>query len=86
MPPVTDYDRLFRRVEDLEETVTQIRLSLATRDEGFRNTNIRLEKIEAILSRLTWLMVSSIVMAFAAFVIEDGLNLSTSALAAAGDF
>lgn len=53
MPPVTDYDRLFRRVEDLEETVTQIRLSLATRDEGFRNTNIRLEKIEAILSRLT---------------------------------
>jgi hypothetical protein len=59
MPPVTDYDRLFRRVEDLEETVTQIRLSLATRDEGFRNTNIRLEKIEAILSRLTWLLVSS---------------------------
>ena len=86
MPPVTDYDRLFRRVEDLEETVTQIRLSLATRDEGFRNTNIRLEKIEAILSRLTWLMVSSIVMAFAAFVIGDGLNLSTAALAAAGGF
>lgn len=86
MPPVTDYDRLFRRVEDLEETVTQIRLSLATRDEGFRNTNIRLEKIEAILSRLTWLMVSSIVMAFAAFVIGGGLNLSTSALAATGGF
>jgi hypothetical protein len=86
MPPVTDYDRLFRRIEDLEETVTQIRLSLATRDEGFRNTNIRLEKIEAILSRLTWLMVSSIVMAFAAFVIGGGLNLSTSALAAAGGF
>ena len=86
MPPVTDYARLFRRVEDLEETVTQIRLSLATRDEGFHNTNTRLEKIETILSRLTWLMVSSIVTAFAAFIIGGGLNLSTSALAAAGGF
>ena len=75
MPPVTDYDRLFRRVEDLEETVTQIRLSLATRDEGFRNTNIRLEKIEAMLSRVTWLIIGGIISGAVAFIMAGGFRV-----------
>lgn len=79
-----EYDRLSRRMDDLEETVTEIRLNLATRDEDFRNANMRLEKIETILSRLTWLLVSSIVLAFAAFVIGGGLNITTPTLAAGG--
>lgn len=70
-----EYDRLARRVDDLEETVTEIRLSLAARDEGFRNANIRLEKIESMLSRVTWLIIGGIISGAVAFIIAGGLRV-----------
>lgn len=70
-----EYDRLSRRMDDLEETVTEIRLSLAARDEGFRHTNARLEKIENMLGRVTWLIIGGIISGAVAFVIAGGLRV-----------
>lgn len=70
-----EYDRLSRRMDDLEETVTEIRLSLAARDEGFRYTNVRLEKIENMLGRVTWLIIGGIVSGAVAFIIAGGLRV-----------
>ena len=62
-------------MDDLEGTVTDIRLSLAARDEGFRNANVRLDKIEAMLSRVTWLIIGGIVSGAVAFIIAGGLRV-----------
>lgn len=70
-----EYERLSRRMDDLEGTVTDIRLSLAARDEGFRNANVRLDKIEAMLSRVTWLIIGGIVSGAVAFIIAGGLRV-----------
>ena len=72
--------------ETLKDRVTLVERQQAVKSATDASIETRLTKIETVLSRLTWLMVSSIVMAFAAFVIGGGLNLSTSALAAAGGF
>jgi hypothetical protein len=74
MPPISDYDRLAGRVDILAGDVQEIRLSLAVREEGMKSTHARLDKIETILSRLTWLLVSGIGMAFVAFLIGGGLS------------
>lgn len=70
-----EYDRLSRRMDDLEETVTEIRLSLAARDEGFRHANARLEKIENMLGRVTWLIIGGIISGAVAFIIAGGLRV-----------
>lgn len=76
MPPIAsqDYERLARRVDALAEDIQEIRMSLAVREEGMKATHMRLDKIETILSRLTWLLVSGIAGAFLAFVIGGGLS------------
>jgi hypothetical protein len=61
-------------VDILAGDVQEIRLSLAVREEGMKSTHARLDKIETILSRLTWLLVSGIGMAFVAFIIGGGLS------------
>lgn len=53
-------------------------MSLAVREEGLKSTHMRLDKIETILSRLTWLLVSGIGLAFVAFVIGGGLRVPGS--------
>ena len=61
----------------MADDVVDIRLSLAVREEGMKSTHARLDKIEAILSRLTWLLVSGIGMAFIAFIVGGGLSRVT---------
>lgn len=78
MTPLTDYDRLSSRVEELADDVVNIRLSQAASDEGMKSTHMRLDKIETILSRLTWLLVSGIGLAFVAFVVGGGLRVPGS--------
>ncbi len=77
MPPVSDYERLSNRVEALAEDVQDIRMSLAVREEGLKSTHARLDKIETILSRITWILLSGIGMAFVAFVVGGGLSKVT---------
>ena len=78
MPPISDYDRLADRVDILAGDVQEIRLSLAVREEGMKSTHARLDKIETILSRLTWLLVSGIGTAFIAFIVSGMLTVPGS--------
>jgi hypothetical protein len=75
MPPISDYDRLADRVDTLAGDIQEIRLSLAVREEGMKSTHARLDKIETILSRLTWLLVSGIGTAFIAFIVSGMLTV-----------
>lgn len=65
---VTDakFELLVDRVVDLEQ-------KYAVREETLKAIEIRLSRIETVLSRLTWLMVTGIGGAFVAFVIGGGL-------------
>lgn len=67
--------------EALKDRVTLVERQQAVKSATDTAIEGRLTKIETVLSRLTWLMVTSIAMAFFAFVISGGLNLSTSAIA-----
>jgi hypothetical protein len=78
MPPVTDYEKLARRVDALHDDMVDVRMSMAVREEGMKSTHARLDKIETILSRLTWLLVSGIGLAFVAFVVGGGLRVPGS--------
>ena len=53
-------------------------MSVAIREEGMKSTHMRLDKIETVLSRLTWLLVSGIGMAFVAFIVSGGLRVPGS--------
>lgn len=57
----------------LRDRVAEVEQSIAVRDETMKSITSRLDKIETVLSRLTWLMVSGIGMAFVAFVVGGGL-------------
>lgn len=65
-------------ISDRQFELVEARLSVLERDQAvmqnaFENTNVRLGKIETILSRLTWLMVTGIGGALIAFIISGGL-------------
>lgn len=60
------FELLVDRVVDLEQ-------KYAVREETLKAIEIRLSRIETVLSRLTWLMVTGIGGAFVAFVIGGGL-------------
>lgn len=77
MPPVSDLERLSRRVDALADDVVDIRLSLAAREEGMKSTHARLDKIETLLSRINWLILSGIGMAVIAFIVGGGLSRVT---------
>lgn len=72
--------------EALKDRVTVVERQQAVKTATDTAIEARLTKIETVLSRLTWLMVSSIAMAFFAFIISGGLNLTSPAVAAVGGF
>lgn len=72
--------------EALKDRVTVVERQQAVKTATDTAIEARLTKIEVVLSRLTWLMVSSIAMAFFAFIISGGLNLASPALASIGGF
>jgi pyruvate/2-oxoacid:ferredoxin oxidoreductase alpha subunit len=64
--------------ETLRDRVTSVEMENAVREEADRNIERRLDKIETILSRLTWLMVTGIGSAFFLFVASGGLRVPGS--------
>ena len=69
------YSRLRGDVDQLQTDMQGVRMSLAVREENFKNTSARLEKIEAMLSRVTWLIIGGIVSGAVAFIIAGGLRV-----------
>lgn len=67
--------------EALKDRVVNVERQQAVKSATDTAIETRLTKIETVLSRLTWLLVSSIAMALFAFIIGGGLNLSTAAIA-----
>lgn len=67
--PVTD-----AMFEALRERVNLVELHQAVKSATDEAIEVRLTKIETVLSRLTWLMITSILGAFAMFVISGGLK------------
>ena len=67
--------------EALKDRVTLVERQQAVKSATDSAIEGRLTKIETVLSRLTWLLVSSIAMAFFAFVISGGLNIAGQAVA-----
>lgn len=61
----------------MADDVVHIRLSLAAREEGMKSTHARLDKIETLLSRINWLILSGIGMAVIAFIVGGGLSRVT---------
>lgn len=59
----------------LRDRVAEVEQSIAVRDETMKSITSRLDKIETVLSRLTWLMVTGIAGAFLAFVLGGGLHV-----------
>ena len=60
--------------EALRDRVTLIERQQAVKSATDASIETRLTKIETVLSRLTWLMVSGIGGAAIAFVVSGGLN------------
>ncbi len=60
--------------ENLRERVAALEQHHAVRVEIMRGIEARLAKIEAVLSRLTWLLVISIGGAFLTFIVNGGLS------------
>lgn len=60
--------------ETLKDRVTLVERQQAVKSATDASIETRLAKIETVLSRLTWLMVSGIGGAAIAFVVSGGLN------------
>ena len=70
MPPT---DMAFEALKDRVTVVERLQAVKTATDEAIEH---RLDKIETVLSRLTWLMVTGIGGAFIAFVISGGLHVN----------
>lgn len=66
--------------EAVKRDVNSLRTEHAVRTERDQHIEERLTKIEVILSRLTWIIVSGIGGAFVAFVINGGLSTVVGAM------
>jgi len=72
--------------ETLKDRVTLVERQFAVKTATDEAIEHRLTKIETVLSRLTWLMVTGIGGAAIAFIVSGGLNLTSPAMAAVGGF
>lgn len=61
--------------DQLRDRVAKVEERMAVREETLRTIEIRLGKIEVILSRLTWLMVTGIGGSLLVFIIGGGLHV-----------
>jgi hypothetical protein len=60
------FDLMRNRVIELER-------SYAVREESLKTVNDRLGRIESTLSRITWLIVTAIIVAAMTFIMNGGL-------------
>jgi len=58
----------------LRDRVTMVERQQAVKSATDEAIETRLTKIEVVLSRLTWLIISSMIGAIVAFVLSGGLN------------
>ena len=72
--------------ETLKDRVTLVERQFAVKTATDEAIEHRLTKIETVLSRLTWLMVTGIGGTAIAFIVSGGLNLTSPAMAAVGGF
>ena len=63
--------------ETLKDRVTVVERHQAVKSATDASIEHRLEKIETVLSRLTWLLVAGIGGAAIAFVVSGGLSVAT---------
>lgn len=63
--------------ETLKDRVTLVERQFAVKTATDEEIEHRLEKIETVLSRLTWLLVAGIGGAAIAFVVSGGLNVAS---------
>jgi len=63
--------------ETLKDRVTLVERQYAVKTATDEEIEHRLEKIETVLSRLTWLLVAGIGGAAIAFVVSGGLNVAS---------
>lgn len=63
--------------EALKDRVTLVERQYAVKTATDEEIEHRLEKIETVLSRLTWLLVAGIGGAAIAFVVSGGLNVAS---------
>lgn len=63
--------------EALKDRVNVVERQFAVKNATDLAIETRLTKIETVLSRLTWLMVTGIGGAAIAFVVSGGLNVAT---------
>lgn len=61
-------------IDRLNDRVALVERDLAVRKETLRGVEFRLGRIETVLSRLTWLMIAAILVAFMNFAISGGLQ------------
>lgn len=63
--------------EALKDRVTLVERHQAVKSATDEAIEMRLTKIETVLSRLTWLLISAIAGAFLTFVLSGGLSGTT---------
>ena len=63
------------------DRIVTLERQMAVREEMMKGVELRLSKIETILSRLTWIVVTGIGGALVAFVISGGLSPAIKAVA-----
>jgi len=75
-------EALHRRLDNVELDIVTVKnkvISIETKsavDEVHRtNVEHRLSNIEGVLTKLTWLIISGLIVALMAFIVGGGLNL-----------
>lgn len=63
------------RIVQLEKWQQEQNIANAVRDERWTSISARLNKIDGSLSKIAWLMISGIIMAFVAFLVGGGLRI-----------
>ncbi len=55
----------------LEDRVVRLERDIAVREETLRNIESRLKSIEGILSKLTWVIVTAVLLGALSFVVRN---------------
>lgn len=63
------------RIVNLEKWQQEQNIANAVRDERWTSISARLNKIDANVAKLVWLIIGGIIAAFIAFVVGGGLRI-----------
>ena len=76
-PPTRNGDEMPEDVNLLRaiDRIVILERQVAVREETMKGVEVRLAKIEVVLSKLTWLIIAAIVAAAMAFILSGGLRV-----------